>query len=63
MRNKKTFPCTLIKACNVLYYVRICGYSLTEAAIRAELNVGTVCHIVHRRRFPMAEPIPPAHFA
>jgi hypothetical protein len=60
---KKSFPCTFDKACYVLYLVRICGYSLTEAAIRAELNVGTVSHVVHGRRFPNATASPPIRVA
>lgn len=62
MRKKKRFPCTLMKACYVKYLVQVRGHSMTEAAILAELNVGTVSHVIHGHRFPMAQPLPPSHF-
>lgn len=52
------YACTYEKACHVLWLVRECGHSLTHAAIVVGLNVGTVCHVVHGRRFPNARPIP-----
>lgn len=51
------FPCTFQKACNVLYAVDVLGLTQTEAAIIMHLNVGTVCHVVHKRRFPHAYPV------
>jgi hypothetical protein len=51
-------PCTFEKACHVLWGVLVMGWSQTEAAIRIGLNQGTVCHVVHRRRFPKAYPVP-----
>jgi hypothetical protein len=53
------YACSLLKACHVLYMVEVEHSTLTHAAIVLGLNVGTVCHIVHRRRFPGAYPIPP----
>jgi hypothetical protein len=53
------YPLTKIKACHVLYIVKIEHKSQTHAAIHEKLNVGTVNHVVHRRRFPDAVPIPP----
>jgi hypothetical protein len=57
-RRRRSFPCTFRKACNVLWAVFVKGWSQTEAAIVVELNSGTVSHIVRRRRFPYAYPIP-----
>jgi hypothetical protein len=34
------------------------GWTQTQAAIAIGLNVGTVNHIVHGRRFPHAYPVP-----
>lgn len=55
---RKNFPCTFEKACYVRWAVHELGMSQTEAAIVLGLNVGTVCHIVHGRRFPTAFPTP-----
>jgi hypothetical protein len=54
------YPCTFLKACHVLYLVRVENRSLTHAAITVGLNVGTVCHVVHRRRFRDAFPVRPS---
>lgn len=54
---KHRFPATLPKARYVLWLVYNRGLTQTEAAILVELNVGTVCHIVHGRRFPHAHPL------
>jgi hypothetical protein len=51
-------PCTFEKACFVLWAVKIMGWSQTHAAILIQLNSGTVCHVVHGRRFPEARPRP-----
>jgi hypothetical protein len=55
---RKRYACNFIKACKVLYAVKVLGWSQTQTAIFIELNVGTVCHIVHGRRFPAAKPMP-----
>ena len=55
---RRRFPCSFEKACHVLWAVRVKGCSLTEAALLLGLNVGTVCHVIHGRRYPMAYPIP-----
>ncbi len=56
---RRRFPATFPKACHVLWLVYHRRVSQTEAAILTQLNVGTVCHIVHGRRFPEAYPVPP----
>jgi len=55
---RKRYPCTLKKACFVLYGVKVLGWSQTQAAVELGLNSGTVCHIVHGRRFLDARPRP-----
>lgn len=60
MARRHRYPCNHRKACYVLWIVLIEGETLTHAALVVGLNVGTVSHIVHRRRFPGAFPIPPA---
>ena len=52
------FPLTYELACKALYAVEVLGMTQTEAAIVLRLNVGTVCHVVHGRRFPGAHPRP-----
>lgn len=58
MSELHTFPCDHRLACHVLWAVRVKGWSQTKAAIVVGLNVGTVNHIVHRRRFRSAHPVP-----
>jgi DNA-directed RNA polymerase specialized sigma24 family protein len=58
MRAHKSFSCNFTKACHVLWAVHVQGLSQTATAILLELNVGTVNHIVHRRRFQGAYPVP-----
>jgi hypothetical protein len=58
MRSRKSYACNFTKACHVLWVVRVVGLSQTAAAIMLELNVGTVNHIVHGRRFHSAYPVP-----
>ena len=53
-----SFPCTYDKACHVLYAYYVLAWSQTQIAIEVGLNVGTVCHVVHGRRFPGARPVP-----
>ncbi len=55
---KRRFRATYAKACHVLWLVYEKQVTQTEAAILVQLNVGTVCHIVHGRRFPEAYPVP-----
>jgi hypothetical protein len=62
MRNRNRFPCTHLKACHCHWAVRLKGWTLTQAAIALELNVGTVCYVIHGRRFPDAHPICPPGF-
>lgn len=57
------YPCTFQKACHVRWACSIMGWSQTEAAIVVGLNQGTVCHVVHGRRFPQAFPVPIPGFA
>jgi hypothetical protein len=53
---KLKYPCTFNKACHILWLVKVEGTSLTHAALVVGLNVGTVCHVIHRRRFASAFP-------
>jgi len=55
---KRRYPCSFDKACRVLGAIHLHGFTQTQAAIVLSLNVGTVCHIVHGRRFPDAYPLP-----
>lgn len=52
------YRCTYEMACNILWAVYERGWSQTKTALVIGLNVGTVCHVVHRRRFPNAYPKP-----
>lgn len=52
------FPCTFRKACHVLWLYYNMGMKQTAIAILLRLNVGTVNHVVHRRRWPDAYPVP-----
>jgi hypothetical protein len=62
MNTRGSYPCNFQKACNVVWAVRVKGWSQTKAAIEVGLNVGTVSHVVNGRRHPMAYPIPlPEH--
>ena len=51
--------CTQDTASYIKYLVEVLGYTQTDAAIILKLNVGTVCHVVHGRRFPSARPVVP----
>lgn len=55
---RKRHPLTYAKACHVRWAVDIMGWTQTQAAILIGLNSGTVCHVVWRRRFPHAVPVP-----
>lgn len=52
------FRCTFNKACHAIWAVKVRGMSQTATAIVLELNVGTVSHVIHGRRFPGAYPVP-----
>ena len=63
MRSNSDFhPCDHLKASHVLWAVLVNGWSQTKAAIAFNLNVGTVNHIIHKRRFPAAVPVSPPDF-
>lgn len=62
MARKGRFPCDFKKACHVLWAVLEKEWSMTQAAIAFELNVGTVSHVVNRHRFPDAQPKQPPDF-
>lgn len=55
---KKRYPLSYRKACYVRWGHDIMGWSQTQIAIMVGLNVGTVNHVVYRRRFPDAVPVP-----
>ncbi len=55
---RRSYGCTHLKACHVIWAVLVKGWTQTQAAIVIGLNVGTVNHIVHGRRFPHAYPVP-----
>ena len=50
--------CTFLKACHAKWLVLVMGYTQTQASHIVGVNVGTVCHIIHGRRFHGAFPIP-----
>ena len=58
MHARGYYPCTFLKACHVLWAVRVMGWTQTKAAIVIKLNIGTVSHVCGRRRFPTAFPVP-----
>ena len=59
---RRRFPCTYQKACYVLWLVNEANLTQTHAALYCGLNVGTVNHVVHGRRFSDAHPVPPPGF-
>lgn len=59
MGDSDYFPCTHEKAGHVLWAVNVLGWSQTKAAIKYNLNVGTVSHIIRKNRFASAKPTPP----
>ena len=61
MREK--FPCDFKKACEILYAVKVMGWSQTKAAIDLRVNVGTVSKVIRGKRHPDAKPIPPVFVA
>lgn len=56
---RQRHPCTFLKACNAMYLVQVQGCTLTHAGIIVRVNVGTLSHVMHGRRFPGAFPIAP----
>ncbi len=58
MRASDFHPCTFEKACHILWAWRILRWSQTKIAVELDLNVGSVNHVIHRRRFPTAHPVP-----
>jgi hypothetical protein len=58
--NSDYHPCNYEKACNIKWAVDVMGWSQTRTAIEFDLNVGTVNHVVRKKRFPDAVPKPPA---
>ena len=57
MARKGRFPCDFRKACYCHWAVCVKRWTMTQAAIVIELNVGTVSHVVHRHRHPGAFPV------
>lgn len=55
---RQSYPCDSKKAAYVKWAVQLKGWSLTQAAVVVGLNVGTVSHVVHGRRFPAVPPEP-----
>jgi len=53
---------TFEMACNAIWAVEVMGWSQTKAAVVLKCNVGTICHVCHRRRFPEAYPVPIAGY-
>ena len=59
MPPKRRCVCTFLKACHIKYLVLVEGYTLTQASVIVEINIGTLSHILHGRRFHGAFPISP----
>jgi hypothetical protein len=60
---RKSYPATFETACHALWAVHVMNWSQTQTALAVKLNVGTVNHIVHRRRFAEAFPKPLPRYA
>jgi DNA-binding transcriptional regulator LsrR (DeoR family) len=59
MRNRhRRLSCTQNMAGQVLWLVYSRHYTQSQTAVIVGLNAGTVCHIVHGRRFLGAHPVP-----
>ena len=58
MDQKPTYACTLEKAGHIKFALHILGWSMTETAAELRVNVGTVSHVYHGRRFAEAQPVP-----
>jgi hypothetical protein len=52
------YPCNFVKACHILYAVRVLEWSLTRTSIVLEVNLGTVSRVARGLIFPEAYPIP-----
>jgi hypothetical protein len=61
MSSRDRFSCDHLKACNILYAVRVLKWTQTRAAIFFELNGGYVSKIVRGERFTTAFPLPFEH--
>ena len=61
MKSHDRFSCDTLKACHILFAVRILKWTQTRAAIFFELNGGYVRKIVRGLRFPSARPLPFEH--
>ena len=57
---KTRHSCNFRKACHALWIVLVEGQTMTHAGIVLGLNVGTISHIIHGRRFPTAYPVQPS---
>jgi hypothetical protein len=55
-----TNPCGFRKACNILYYYHIVGLNQTQTSIESKVNIGTVNHVIRRRRYKRAYPVAPS---
>ena len=60
--NKRRYPCTHELACHALYFVFVLGWTQQQAGLVIGIHPGTVNHIIHRRRFRRAYPVPPPGF-
>ena len=58
MPPKIQLKATFLKACQLHWLVLIEGYTQNHAGQIVGVCPGTVCHIIHGRRFPGAFPIP-----
>jgi hypothetical protein len=52
------YPGNFLKACHALWCVHNVKLNYTQTGHLVGLHAGTVCHIVHGRRFPGAFPVP-----
>jgi hypothetical protein len=55
------YPLTPIKASHAKFLVLVRGWSQTKAAIRLELNQGSVWRAVNGKRHPDVPPLDPDH--
>jgi hypothetical protein len=57
MPPKARLSCTFLKACQAKWLVLVMGYSQNQAGHIIGVPAGTVCHIIHGRRFVGSFPI------
>lgn len=55
---RQSYPCDPVKAAYVKWAVNLKGWSQTQAAVVVGLNVGTVSHVIHGKRFATVSPVP-----